>query len=409
MRIFPRIIRYPFRVFRGDETSNAANDQLDLLLVSHEASRTGAPLIALNLLRNFTGRFGLQCGTLFNDGGPLISEFAQISRVECLNTQRCESTELTRKVQRFLHLSGGRPRVAVCNSMESRFIAAELARAGIPVVSLVHEMASSYTESDFHLINAASQLIVFPCEAVAQAAQDKVPLSPAKIRVYPQGLLRSDFGNRVERQTARQALRAELGLMEGSRIVLGCGTLDMRKGIDHFAAIGREYLRRHPGSNVYFVWMGDGPTWTHSVLHYVKLDLERSGAAENVKFIGERIEVEQYFMGADVFLLSSRVDPFPCVVHEAMAAGLPVVTFDGSGGAAEAIGGEAGFAVPFGDYSAGVSAIHRLLNDSLLYQRMRSAAQSRVFENYRFDDYAERIWSLCRTLMDLPDAIARAA
>lgn len=403
------MIRYPFRVFRGDEAASTTDNSLDVLLVSHEASRTGAPLIALNLLRHFTERFGLQCGTLLNDGGPLISEFSQISRVECLNTQRCESAELTRKIQRFLHLSGGRPRVAVCNSLESRFIAAELARAGIPVVSLVHEMASSYTENDFHLINAASQLIVFPCEAVAKAAQAKVPLPPSKVHVYPQGLLRSNFGKHLERVAARQAIRAELGLTDDSRIVLGCGTLDMRKGIDHFAAIGREYQRQHPGSNVYFVWMGDGPTWTHSVYHYVKLDLERGQASEYVKFIGERIEVEQYFMGADVFLLSSRVDPFPCVVHEAMAAGLPVVTFEGSGGAAEAIGEDAGFAIPFGDYSAGVTAIHRLLTDKTLYQAMRSSAQSRVFENYRFEDYAERIWSLCRTLANLPGSIARAA
>ncbi len=40
-------------------------------------------------------------------------------------------------------------------------------------------------------------------------------------------------------RTARTMIRRELGLPEDAFIVLGCGTLDLRKGIDHYAAIAR--------------------------------------------------------------------------------------------------------------------------------------------------------------------------
>jgi len=60
--------------------------------------------------------------------------------------------------------------------------------------------------------------------------------------------------------------------------------------------------------------------------------------------------------------MSSRVDPFPCVIHEAMAASLPVIAFAGAGGAPEAIADGAGFVLPYADYGQ-VAATIRLMRD----------------------------------------------
>lgn len=49
-------------------------------------------------------------------------------------------------------------------------------------------------------------------------------------------------------------------------------------------------------------------------------------------FPGLQSDTEIFYGGADVFALTSREDPFPSVVLEAMDAGLPIVGFDNAGG-----------------------------------------------------------------------------
>ena len=46
-------------------------------------------------------------------------------------------------------------------------------------------------------------------------------------------------------------------------------------------------------------------------------------------------DVADYYSAADIFVLTSREDPFPTVVLEAMMAGTAVVAFDGAGGIPE--------------------------------------------------------------------------
>jgi UDP-glucose:(heptosyl)LPS alpha-1,3-glucosyltransferase len=53
---------------------------------------------------------------------------------------------------------------------------------------------------------------------------------------------------------------------------------------------------------------------------------ERLHIASRVHFVGLYPQVEHYYAAADLCLLPTLSDPFPLVVLEAMACGLPVVT-----------------------------------------------------------------------------------
>jgi len=59
-------------------------------------------------------------------------------------------------------------------------------------------------------------------------------------------------------------------------------------------------------------------------------------------FLGSQQDMVPCFATADLFFLSSREDPFPTTVLEAMAYGLPVVGFAGTGGVEEQICGGRG-------------------------------------------------------------------
>lgn len=373
-----------------------------VLFVSHEATRTGAPKIILNILKHFAKNCDIQCETILQAGGHLASDFeAHSEALDCLNVTKDQTEELSKRVTKFVHREKDNPPVlAICNSMESRFIAKEIAGEDVPVIMLVHELPSSYSEEDYQSVYEIANKVIFPVHHVREAADAKTPVPISKSIVLSQGLLNPDFGKGITRDVAYSQIRSELNIPENSFVVLGCGTLDLRKGIDHYAAIARRVTELNRSNTpIHFVWVGEGPRWTHSTYHYVQLDLEKSRARDHVHFIGERANVEPYFMGADTFLMSSRVDPFPCVIHEAMASSLPVITFDQAGGAPEAIDNGAGFVVPYADYDQTSNVIRMLATQPEIASGMRLKSKERVEARYRFEDYGDKIIDLSETIL----------
>ncbi|MEL7496885.1 MAG: glycosyltransferase family 4 protein [Planctomycetota bacterium] len=373
-----------------------------VIFVSHEATRTGAPKIILNLLSHFASNCDVHCETILQSGGHLASDFQRYSEVDCFNVPSSEQELLKKRVERFVdRYTGNKPILAVCNSMESRFIANTLSELDIPVVSLVHELPSSYAEDDYRYIFDASKKVVFPVHAVRDAADAKTPLPQGKSLVLSQGLLNPEFGTGISREQAYKKIRQELGLPDNAFIALGCGTLDLRKGIDHYAAIARRVAQtNHSSTPIHFVWVGEGHRWTHSPYHYVQLDIDKSNAKNYVHFIGERENVEPYFVGSDCFVMSSRVDPFPCVIHEAMASSLPVITFANSGGAPEAVDNGAGIIVPYADYDQAAASIRLLADQPEIAAGIRQRSLERVRTRYRFDEYADKVIDLCESVIN---------
>ena len=78
---------------------------------------------------------------------------------------------------------------------------------------------------------------------------------------------------------------------------------------------------------MHFVWIGgvsDGPVWG-KLMH----DAARAGVADCVHFLGVHKDPFQLFAALDIFLLTSRKDPFPLVMLENATAGKPIVCFQG--------------------------------------------------------------------------------
>ena len=405
MGVISKLTRKSRRLFVSKKRikENSGPKKPRVLFVSHEATRTGAPMIILNILKHFNKNCNIQCEAVLHNGGALSNEFQKYSArpIDCFDIPREASDSLKKRVQKIVNRErDNAPVLAICNSMESRFISKELADAGIPVLSLVHELPSSYSEEDYQNIYDISKRVVFPVHAVRDAADAKTTIPAGKGLVLPQGLLKPDFGESITRDAAHTQIRQELNLPANSFIVLGCGTLDLRKGIDHYAAIARRVTESNNSPTpIHFVWVGGGPRWTHSLYHYVQLDLEKSGASDHVHFIGERADVEPYFVGADSFLMSSRVDPFPCVIHEAMATGLPVITFAKSGGAQEAVAGGAGIVVPYGDYEQTSNVIRMLASQPEVATGIRERSRKRVETRYQFADYGDKLIDLSESII----------
>ncbi len=71
---------------------------------------------------------------------------------------------------------------------------------------------------------------------------------------------------------------------------------------------------------------------------------------ENISFLGERDDVPQLLLSADIFLLISNWEGYPLSILEAMSAGLPCICSDVGGVNESVIDNKNGYLIPRNDY-----------------------------------------------------------
>jgi glycosyltransferase involved in cell wall biosynthesis len=352
-----------FTGFRGPTPAG----RIAILLTSHDAGRTGAPLSLLNLLAELTTKADFECWVLLNTDGPLEAEFARHAPTLNLDTFRHRgiTSERFLGVLASLFRAHATRGFALCNTVATPEINVALAGQGIPVVSWLHELPTSIDayfggEPTFRAIVNSSRRIILPAEFVKDAIVKRYGCDDAaKLEVLHYG--KSSECDAERRDAVRRAVREELGIPPDAFIVLACGTADQRKGADLFVPIARRVLASPEGTQAWFVWVGS--TLNGSVVSWCRHDAESLGIPDRIHFVGEREDVGRYFLAADIFALTSREDPFPLVTMEAMVAGLPVVAFSGSGGTPEVIEDVAGTVVPYMDVECFAAAIRDLLRN----------------------------------------------
>jgi N-acetyl-alpha-D-glucosaminyl L-malate synthase BshA len=121
------------------------------------------------------------------------------------------------------------------------------------------------------------------------------------------------------------------------------------------------------------VLVGDGPD-----LDPARNQIAASGLADDVLVLGEQRDMVPLLSAADVFLLPSSQESFGLAALEAMACGVPVVA-SRVGGLPEVITDDVdGFLRPVDDVDGMAEAAGALLTNSMLHQRVSSAAVSSV-------------------------------
>jgi glycosyltransferase involved in cell wall biosynthesis len=114
------------------------------------------------------------------------------------------------------------------------------------------------------------------------------------------------------------------------------------------------------------------------------------GLEARVRFLGQRMDVDQLLAGAQVSVLASNWEGFPLSILESMRAGLPVVA-SAVGGVDEAIrDGDNGFLVPRGDLEVLRSRLERLLTDASLRVQMGRRGRARFENEFTLDRTVSR-------------------
>jgi glycosyltransferase involved in cell wall biosynthesis len=363
-----------------------------ILFAGHEATRTGAPLILLALMKQFQKLPGAELFLLLDNEGILLEDYNRIAHV-LINRNGALYRVLAGRLLRSL--ADPMPALAICNSASSWQTMRELRRAGISnIVTLIHERVTHYSPEACRTLQLNADRIVFPAHAVKAAAVQAYPEFRDAL-VASQGLLDPAFGQ-ADRQAARRGVRERLGLTPETRIVFSCGVREPRKGFDLFLQLAARVIPQAP-SPVHFVWLG-GDERVNEFTRFFYHDLALLGLGGHVSVVPDTADPEPYFLAADAYALTSRDDPFPCVMLEAMACALPVVAFAGAGGAGEVLSEGCGIMVPYLDVDAMTRHVRSILEQPADFAAMGTKAERRVRSAYRFTDYAGQILDLCAEL-----------
>jgi glycosyltransferase involved in cell wall biosynthesis len=198
----------------------------------------------------------------------------------------------------------------------------------------------------------------------------------------------------AQRGDERLEVRREFGIPPEAPIAITVSVLrEYRKGIHHL--LDAAALAANAVQDLHFLIVGDGPL-RGGLEHQARA----LGLSDRVRWVGQRADIPRLLAGSDLFVLPSLQDPFPTVIMEAMAAGLPAVGTIVDGIPEIIKAPSTGRLVPPGDPVALQDAIVELLGSGDL-QTYREAARRRAREHFSAEVWADRLLNLYARVLGL--------
>ncbi len=359
-----------------------------ILFISHDANRAGAQILLLRFLKQLKNLPGYQFKVLLRHGGSLLRDFEKVAPVyhwyhrETGNRQKVARL-LTRKSfqeQILSEIKNEGYDLIVSNTITNGELLHQLRTlVKCPIVTYAHEMPmgiAMYTDpSSFNQTLRYTDYYWACSEAQRLIYIERFGIDPSRIAVLP-SLLPDGAWQLQPSEEAVAQIRKLLELPQDALLVGAVGTFDWRKGIDVFVQLARQSQ-----PDVHFVWVGGHE---HQVeYHMISEDLRRLGLSDRVHLVPHSDRPFDFISAFDVFVLTSREEPYPLVVLEAALLARPIVCFAQSGGAPDFVETDAGFVVEYLNSTAMSQSISQLLQNPELRQKMGHTAREKVFARHQ--------------------------
>jgi glycosyltransferase involved in cell wall biosynthesis len=362
-----------------------------ILFVGHDANLTGAPKSLLIIIKYFKSK-GIKPVVILGCGGPLIDQYKLLGKTFIWNGKN------NNKISKLLiicEIIKNKPKLIFNNTIANGAIIKRLSFLNIPVISRIAELESVIRW--YNICQNKTCLITFnksynfiaPSKAVKDNLVKNHGISSNRISVCYGSVPCFTGVQSVDKNN----IRNKLGLPKNSFIIGACGTPGWVKGTDLFIKIAHELINKREIRSLYFVWLG-GSKQSRAFVEY-EYEIEKLNLKDKVILPGLKENVNEYYSSFDVFLMTSREDPFPLVNIEAAFYGLPIICFKNSGGSQEFIRNDFGFAVDYLDIEAMAEKILQLREDKELYMRFSANAQKRS-KDFCSEEYLEKIYEFVK-------------
>ena len=358
---------------------------MKVLFISHEASRTGAPLVLLSLLKLIKNECPqIKAHLLLQKGGEIADDFEEYATIIKLRKKKSLWMRAKRKVFRckrpyqldLEHLKSAGYDCIFANTLVSLPIATTLkSELHCPLILYVHEAASLLKAAAVSLSN------IYQCDKIVAASiisknaiSHDYGIEPDKITiVYP-------YTNNIPIESLSLIARTTT-----KTITIGLsGAGSWNKGVDILPHVINECFDKYPDFDCHFVWVGDIPDDVRdNILPCIEQHrLTVTGVVDSP------IEYFRYF---DIFLLLSREESFSLACAENMLLGTPVVCMDGEVGIIDMVGRDAMVVVPYMSIVGIADALYRLAINHDFYTNIANLAYARITERYSRQNFVQSL------------------
>ncbi|WP_321342008.1 glycosyltransferase [Breoghania sp.] len=314
-----------------------------ILLVGHDALLAGAERVLLEFARWLKLRTKRPVTVYLMVGGQLTPDFCELAEVIAAP----DDPELERAVRREI-LKRDWGAIYLNTVVSGKFLKDIEPEYLEPhtFVGHIHEMSGVLAEYEDLLRPMLSRCshLISASPLSTKALVETYGHPPERISTSPPFILPVVEDGQANAGELRQLARGEFAIGNSARVVMGCGTVDARKGTDIFIETAIAVNAKAASANrVYFIWVGDGPDRARLEARVAKAGLEKW-----IRITGTRMNAARLLAASDLFLLSSREDPFPLVCMEAAQHCSPSLFVEGTTGIAD-------FVTPPGKAPGGVA------------------------------------------------------
>jgi glycosyltransferase involved in cell wall biosynthesis len=394
-----RIVTLPEIKLSNNRAFDPARETV--MVDSHEASRSGAPILALNLVERLASRYNVVA--LLLGQGALLESFEAAAVATMASPRLKNNVQYTQFAIEKL-CSDYNFKFALVNSMECRVVLEPLARHFVPAIPLIHEFASAYPQSNALFSDAKlwSSDLVFSADLTWRSAQDSCPaLLSLTAHIIPQGhcVLPQQATDAQKKQDDANYLRNKMRPASDTDrkfVILGAGYVNFRKGADLFIQCAIKTMLTPGGEKFRFVWIGKGfnPDVEDGYSVYLADQIKRSGLQDRFVMLDETSAIEVAYEEADLLFISSRLDPLPNVAIDAMGARLPVLCFDKATGISDFLstcGLRESCIADYLDVDSAVQKIFALANSSQLYEQAATLSHDASASYFDMDKYVAEL------------------
>ena len=365
-------------IFEVDRIPKEINHP-SIIFISHEASETGAPAVLLSLMKWVKENTNINFSIIIGSSGPWNYKFESLAPTFYIDRPH---TEEDIKV-----FCGDHVQCVYVNTIAAAPYAKALEFLQAKFVTHVHEMENVFKIFE----NQVSTL--------KEICQDYIAVSPGSVESIYSRLNKSDINLKylkpfIEQHESKENISSPC---PEKMVVFGCGAVEKRKGFDLFCQIGAK-LKEQGISDIEMHWIGSEDNKD------LRADetIAQFAVQNIVKYLGVKSYPRDYFKYGDVFLLTSREDPYPLVCMEAAELNLPVVCFDEkAGGMHTFVESDAGIVVPYLACDKMAETIIALASDEEKRILFGKRAAEKVAERHYVDVIAPKIFDFLPNIVNI--------